>query len=102
MCTATEIVIMKTMEGISKDKFIIIVDGLEKNFHSKQSGFIDTELLHNDETGEWIMVQHWASMDDLKSASEKMFQDAIAEPFVKSLNPESVKMTMLPQLKMWK
>jgi len=30
MCTATEIVIMKTMEGISKDKFIIIVDGLEK------------------------------------------------------------------------
>jgi len=41
-------------------------------------------------------------MDDLKSASEKMFQDAIAEPFVKSLNPESVKMTMLPQLKMWK
>lgn len=31
----TEIVRMKTLEGITKDEFIGIVDGLERQFHSK-------------------------------------------------------------------
>ena len=56
MNSTTEIVTMKTVDGISKDDFINIVDGLEKNFHSKQNGFIDSELLFNDKTGEWIIV----------------------------------------------
>ena len=47
------------------------------------------------------MVQHWASMEDLKVASDKMFQDEEATPFVKSLDPSSVKMSILPQLKAW-
>jgi len=102
MSIATEIVTMKTVEGVTKDAFTNIIDGLEKNFHSKQPGFIDTELLYNDETGEWIMVQHWVSIEYLKTASEKMFQDVAAESFVKALSPESVKMIMLPQLKVWK
>jgi len=42
MNSTTEIVTMKTVDGISKDDFINIVDGLEKNFHSKQN-----ELLFN-------------------------------------------------------
>ena len=102
MCIVTEIVVMKTAGYIPRDEFITIVDGLENNFHSKQSGFIDTELLYNDKTDEWMIIQHWASMDELKAASKRMFQDAAAEPFVKSLNPESVNMTILPQLKQWK
>lgn len=47
-------------------------------------------------------VQHWASMENLKAASEKMFQDVAAQLFMKALDPESVKMIMLPQLKAWK
>ena len=97
----TEIVTMKTAEGILKDEFISIVDGLEKNFHSKQPGFIDTELLYNDESGEWYMIQHWASKDVLKAASGKIFTDPAAEAFVKSLDKTSVKMLILPQLRTW-
>lgn len=102
MGTITEIVMMKTTEGIAKDEFIKIVDGLEKKFHSRQPGFMDTELLCNDETGEWIMVQHWDTMDSLKTASQKIFQDPAAEAFVKSLNKQSVKMIILPQLRTWR
>lgn len=101
MCIATEIVTMKSVSNITKDEFISIVDGLEKNFHSMQPGFIDTELLYDEQNNLWIMIQHWESMEQLKAASEKMFQDSIAESFVKSLNPESVKMTIAPQLKTW-
>ena len=101
MRITTEIVTMKTVEGFAKDDFINIVDGLEKNFHSKQPGFIDSELLYNDKTDEWIIIQHWDSLDNLQSASKKMFNNPITEQFVKSLYAESVKMIMLPQLGMW-
>jgi quinol monooxygenase YgiN len=97
----TEIVKMKTVEGVGKDEFISIVDGLEKNFHSRQPGFIDTELLYNEEEEEWCMIQHWDSKDDLKAASGKIFKDPAAEAFVKSLNSQSVKMLILPQIKTW-
>ena len=96
-----EIVTMKTIEKITKDDFIKIVDGLEKNYHSKQEGFIDTELLYNDKTNEWIMIQHWDNLDDFKSSSRQMFNNPITETFVKSLDPKTVKMLMLPQLGKW-
>ncbi len=101
MCIVTEIVTMKTVDGITKEKFIDIVNELERNYHSNQPGFIDTELLFDDSKGDWIIIQHWDSMENLKSASKKMFQDTAASSFVQSLDPKSVKMTVLPQLRKW-
>lgn len=101
MSITTEIVTMKTVEGVTIDAFISIVDNLEMNFHSKQPGFIDTELLYNDKADEWIMIQHWDSLEHLKAASKKMFVTPATEPFVKSLNQKSVNMIMLPQLASW-
>lgn len=97
----TEIVRMKTVEGVTKDEFIGIVDGLERNFHSRQKGFIGTELLYHDEENEWYMIQHWNSKDELKQASKKIFIDKDAEDFVKSLKKQSVKMLLLPQIATW-
>jgi len=101
MCIATEIVTLKTIQGITQNQFISIVDALERDFHSKQPGFIDTELLYNDKSDEWIMIQHWDSLDSMKSASPKMFNNPDTEAFVKSLNNKNVKMLMLPQLGRW-
>ena len=98
----TEIVMMKTVEEIGEEEFIQVVNGLEENFHAQQTGFIDTELLYNDKAGEWIMVQHWDSFENLKSASQKIFHDKAAKSFVESLKKESVKMLILPQIKKWK
>ena len=92
MSIATEIVTMKTLQEVTKDSFISIVDSLEKDYHSKQQGFIDTELLYNEENKEWTMIQHWTSMEELKAASA---------PFVKALDAASVKMSILPQIKIW-
>jgi hypothetical protein len=101
MCIATEIVTFKITEGIAKEEFISIVDGLEKNFHSQQLGFIDTELLYNDKTEEWIMIQHWDSKENMQSASKRMFNNPITATFVNAIIPNSVKMLMLPQLGTW-
>lgn len=102
MSIITEIVKMKTVEGVSNEEFIKIVDGLEKEFHSKQKGFIDTELIYHEEEHEWYMIQHWESKDNLKEASKKMFIDENAEAFVKSLDKKSVKMFIFNQIKIWK
>lgn len=101
MSIVTEIVTMKIVEGTAAKDFINIVDHLEKEYHSKQPGFIDTELLFNDKSGEWMMIQHWDTMEHLTSASKQMFKDPVASTFVQVINPQAVKMTMLPQLKRW-
>jgi len=97
----TEIVKMKIAEGICEDEFIRIVDELEKNFHSRQKGYIDCELLFKGEESEWYMIQHWNSKEELKEASKKIFIDKAAEDFVKSLDKQSVKMLILPQINTW-
>ncbi len=97
----TEIVRFKTTEDMNRDELIKIVDGLEKNFHSKQKGFVDTELLYHEAENEWYMIQHWQSKDELKEASRKIFTDQAAEDFVKALDKQSVKMLILPQINTW-
>lgn len=101
MSMITEIVTMKTVPGISRETFLTIVDELERSFHSKQDGFIDTELLEDEKNSQWLMIQHWSSADQLKSASRRMFQDENAAPFVKALDSTTVKMQILPQIKTW-
>ena len=94
----TEIVTMKTIEDISREEFLAIVDGLEKNFHSKQDGFVDTELLEDKKNGQWLMIQHWDSAEQLKSASQRMFLDENAASFIQALDRTTVKMQILPQI----
>ena len=101
MSIATEVVMMRTGPNITDDMFVNIVEVLEREFHTKQTGFINTELLHDDESESWIMIQHWDSIEHLKAASEKMFQDEKATVFVKALDPASVKMSIAPQIKVW-
>jgi len=93
---------MKLAANITREEFITIVDGLEKNFHSKQSGFIDSELIYDEQSDMWIMIQHWETAEQLKEASNKIFTDCTADSFVKSLDPKSVKMTIAPQLGTWR
>jgi len=101
MSTITEIVTFQSSEGIIKEDFIRIVDELENNYHSKQPGFIDTELLYDEKKFEWVMIQHWDSPENQKSASVKMFKSSEAEAFVKSVIPNTVKMRTLTQLQTW-
>jgi len=102
MSIITEIVTMKLGINITKDEFISIVDELERNFHAKQSGFIDSELIYDEQKNTWIIIQHWKTVAQLKEASSKIFKDSAAETFIKSLDPKNVKMTISPQLGAWK
>jgi len=99
--TVTEIVTMKCSDGISKEDFIKIIDNLECQFHSKQDGFMDTELLYDGKENSWIMIQHWTSAERMKAASKKMFQDPATEQFRSSIDPKQVKISVYPILGTW-
>ena len=101
MGITTEIVTMKIVSGLAKSEFEHIVNALEQDFHCKQDGFIDTELLYDEKSDEWIMIQHWESAERLKMASQKMFQVNETAAFVNALDRRSVKMKVLPQIKTW-
>jgi heme-degrading monooxygenase HmoA len=101
MSIITEIVTFKSSGEIPKEDFISIVDELEKRFHSQQPGFIDTELLFDENVEEWIILQHWDSRDNQKSASAKIFKSEAAERFIRAVIPASVKMRILPQIMVW-
>lgn len=74
---------------------------MEKDFHSKQEGFLRSELLHDLKTDQWIIIQHWSSLEHMKEASRKMFNNPMTEVFVKSIDPQSVKILMIPQIRSW-
>lgn len=101
MSIVTEIVHMKTKESIPKDGFIKIVDALERGFHSKQSGFLDAELLYNEKAETWIMIQHWESLEQMKAASANMFKDSVTEAFREAIEPKAVSIGVFPVLGNW-
>jgi hypothetical protein len=47
------------------------------------------------------MIQHWASLDDAKEVVKLMMQFPITEEFRQSLDPTTVKMSLLQQVKTW-
>jgi heme-degrading monooxygenase HmoA len=97
----TEIVEFETVGGITSQDFIKTVDTLEKNFHSRQTGFIDTELIKGKTDCQWIMIQHWASMDDAKAVVRQMMKEPMTEEFRAALDPTKVKLSLLAQVKAW-
>lgn len=101
MKIVTEIARMKTAEGILKEDFVKWVNELEVEFHAKKTGYIDSELIFDEREDEWIMIQHWSSMEDLKNSSREMFTESITENFRNALDPKSVKMSMYNQIQTW-
>ncbi len=99
MCT--EIAEFQALAGISDENFIGIVETLEEDFHSRQAGFIDSELVRGDESSQWIILQHWDSAEQAKEASKKMMKDPITENFRKSLDPKTVKIRYLEHIQNW-
>lgn len=48
------------------------------------------------------MIQHWASMEDLKGVVQLMMKELSTEEFRKAIDPTSVKMQLLNQIQLWK
>jgi quinol monooxygenase YgiN len=97
----TEIVEFQAAAEITDEDFIKIVEELEENFHSRQKGFIDTELVKDNEPHQWVMIQHWESVEKSKEASKIMMKTPSTEAFRRALDVKTIKIRYLTHVKKW-
>lgn len=97
----TEVVDFTVTQGIKDEDFIEIVDFLERNFHSQQSGFIDSELIKGKNDRQWLMIQHWRSMEEVKEVVKMMMKSSLTEKFRQAIDSQTVRMSLLIQTRKW-
>ena len=51
--------------------------------------------------GHWVMIQHWATLEDAKSVISQMMKDSVTEAFRCTLDPTTVKMKLMEQYCTW-
>lgn len=96
-----EIAQFKIASGVNEEDFLQEAGAVQKNFLEKQSGYIDRELL-KDKDGQWVDILHWNSMEEAQKATEVMMSDPATQGFMQKIDPSSVKMLHLEQMKNWK
>lgn len=101
MKICTEIAEFKLIDRINSETFLELVDHLEEMFHSKQEGFINTELLIGKNAGEYTMIQHWESKELAHKASRNMMQSDVTLAFRNALDPKHVKLHYYEQIGTW-
>ncbi len=97
----TEIADFIVLDHITNDEVIRLVDYVEKEFHTKQKGFIDTELVKGKEEKQWLMIQHWRTIEEAKQASANMMKSEAAEEFRDIMDKKNVKLMFLEQIRTW-
>lgn len=96
--TIVEIAQFKLAVGVSDEDFLHEAEIVQKNFLEKQSGYINRELL-KDKDGQWVDILHWNSMEEAQKAAEVMMSDPATQGFMQKIDPPSVKMLHLEQVK---
>jgi hypothetical protein len=95
-----EIAQFRLANGVSEQDFLREVEDVQNNFLSRQSGYIDRELLKSGE-GQWIDIVHWSSMEKAQLVAEVMLKDPSALGFLQKIDPQSVDMMHLQTMRIW-
>ncbi len=96
-----EIAQFKLTEGVHEEDFLQEAEAVQKNFLEKQKGYVDRELLKNQD-GQWVDILHWNSMEEAQKAAQVMMQDPATQGFIQKIDPSSIKMLHLEQARVWK
>lgn len=96
----TEIVSFDIDSSISDESFKEIVNSVEIEFHKKQAGYIDSELVKG-KNNSWTMIMHWESLKEVKFASKLLMKSDLTTSFRQAVIPSTVKMSYLEQIKKW-
>lgn len=98
----TEIVNFKTINGISNNELIKIINDLDTNFLSKTKGYIDTELIKGKEEQTWIIIIHWRTMVEANEGIKEFANSPLTEEYRNVLDPKSVSFHFTEQIQTWK
>jgi hypothetical protein len=98
----TEIVSFKTINGISDNALIDIINNLHTNFLSKTKSYIDTELIKGKEEQSWTIIIHWRTMAEATEAIMEFAKSPLTEEYRNAIDPKSVSFHFTDQIQTWK
>ena len=98
----TEIVSFKTINGISDNELISIINNLDTNFLSKTKSYIDTELIKGKEEQSWTIIIHWRTMAEATEVIKEFANSPLTEEYRNVLDPQSVNFHFTDQIQTWK
>ena len=92
MKNALEIASFKLKDGIAVEDFLKSSTEMEEGFAEKQNGFIKRTLAQS-ESGEWVDVVYWETMDDATKAMESAMKSPTCAPMFGMIDDASIKMS---------
>jgi heme-degrading monooxygenase HmoA len=99
---ATEIVNFKTINRISENELIKIINNLDTNFLSKTKGYIDTELIKGKEEQAWTIIIHWRTTEEGNKAIKEFANSPLTEEYRNVVDQKSVGFHFNEQIQTWK
>ena len=90
MSRVCEIAMFRLRPGVDRERLLMESDRVG-NWLRQRSGFVGRELLE-DETGQWVDLIRWETMEDAMSAFAEFEQDPEMNDFISLLDPDSMQM----------
>ena len=97
----TEFVKFKGLENRSDEQIITASENFINDFHVKQDGFIDVELIKPFEGNDWMLIFHFENMEKVKAIGEKMRSSKEFGEFATAIVPGSISVSFNHKLKGW-
>jgi hypothetical protein len=95
-----EISQFRLAKGVDEQSFLKGANAVQETFLKKQNGFIERELL-KDENGQWVDILHWKTRADAERAAKEAMNNPVAAEFFQKMDPASIKMMHLEQMRMY-
>lgn len=90
MDSVFEIVLYQIKPGVERNH-LLAASAQAADWLRTRSGYLGRELLE-DESGQWIDLVHWATMDDALTAAAAFGETDVAAAFMNTVDPESIRM----------
>ena len=98
----TELIEFKLKGTTTIDALVEQLDKVYTDFHIKQQGYIDTELIENTQTGFWQMIHHYETMEYIEKLKETLPHSEAIKGFNTLVEPETFKVSFYNQHRTWK
>lgn len=85
-----EMVLFRLKPGIDRDSMRTVSDQANA-WLRQQPGFLSREVLE-DESGQWVDMLRWASLDEALAAAEAFIDTPVAAAYMALVDEESIRM----------
>lgn len=97
----TELIEFEVCEGISNEQLITKAEKVVTDFHKKQDGYIDMELVKDNLKGIGKMIVHYETMEDIEKVKNNIPHSKAVKEFTGLLKPESLNVSFYEKQKKW-